>query len=169
MRGLLGFGANMLMAHGDARRGREALAALDFYAHARHVHEPKAELADVILPVGVVLSSGKRCSFGFESTWRRSRSSSCARRSSRHRRDAPDTNILFALAERLGLGAEFWNGDIDAGYRAQLAPSGVTLEAAARGAGRRARAVADAAPQVRRAGREGRAPGFRTPSRKVEL
>ena len=30
IRGLLGFGANMLVAHIDARRGREALSALDF-------------------------------------------------------------------------------------------------------------------------------------------
>ena len=32
VRGLIGFGANMLMAQADGRYGREALAALDFYA-----------------------------------------------------------------------------------------------------------------------------------------
>ena len=34
IRGLLGFGANLLLAHADVGLGRKALAALDFYAHA---------------------------------------------------------------------------------------------------------------------------------------
>jgi anaerobic selenocysteine-containing dehydrogenase len=34
VRGLIGFGSNLLLAHGDPARGRAALAALDFYAHA---------------------------------------------------------------------------------------------------------------------------------------
>jgi hypothetical protein len=36
--------------------------------------------------------------------------------------------IIFALATRLGLGEHFWDGDLDAAWRHQLAPSGVTLE-----------------------------------------
>jgi anaerobic selenocysteine-containing dehydrogenase len=40
----------------------------------------------------------------------------------------PDTEIIFALAQRLGFGAEFWDGDIDASYRHQLAPIGIGLE-----------------------------------------
>src|SRR5262249_7550937 len=39
-----------------------------------------------------------------------------------------DTDIVFDLACRLGLGEHFWNGDVDAGYRYQLEPSGVTVE-----------------------------------------
>ena len=39
-----------------------------------------------------------------------------------------DTEIIFELARRLGLGRHFWDGDIDAAYRAQLAPSGIALE-----------------------------------------
>jgi len=39
-----------------------------------------------------------------------------------------DTEIVFDLATRLGLGQHFWEGDIDAAYRAQLAPSGIALE-----------------------------------------
>ena len=33
VRGLIGFGANMLMAQADGIHGRKALASLDFYAH----------------------------------------------------------------------------------------------------------------------------------------
>ena len=51
VRGLVGFGANLLLAHADARRGREALAALDFYVHADLFMNPTAELADIVLPV----------------------------------------------------------------------------------------------------------------------
>ena len=35
-----GFGANMLLAHAESAYGREALAALDFYAHAESLHDP---------------------------------------------------------------------------------------------------------------------------------
>ena len=40
-----------------------------------------------------------------------------------------DTDILFDLAVRLGLGEHFWNGDVEAAYRHQLATSGLGLEA----------------------------------------
>ena len=51
VRGLIGFGANMLMAQADGIYGREALAALDFYAHLDLFMTPTAALADVVLPV----------------------------------------------------------------------------------------------------------------------
>ena len=51
MRGLVGFGANLLLSHADSLRGRDALAALDFYVHADLFMNPTAELADVVLPV----------------------------------------------------------------------------------------------------------------------
>jgi anaerobic selenocysteine-containing dehydrogenase len=40
----------------------------------------------------------------------------------------PDTDIVFDLAARLGLADQFWSGNIDAAYRHQLAPIGITLE-----------------------------------------
>ena len=39
------------MAHGDSARGRDALAALDFFVHADMFMNPTAELADIVLPV----------------------------------------------------------------------------------------------------------------------
>jgi anaerobic selenocysteine-containing dehydrogenase len=51
VRGLVGFGANLLLAHADGHRGREALAALDFYVHTDLFMNPTAELADIVLPV----------------------------------------------------------------------------------------------------------------------
>jgi anaerobic selenocysteine-containing dehydrogenase len=81
----------------------------------------------------------------------------------------PDTDVVFDLARRLGLAEQFWNGDIDAAYRQQLAPTGLTLEqlrAAPQGVrlplktqhAKHAKPDASGAPR-----------GFATPSRKVEL
>ena len=51
VRGLVGFGSNLLLARADTLRGRAALQALDFYVHADLFMNPTAELADVVLPV----------------------------------------------------------------------------------------------------------------------
>src|SRR5439155_23600876 len=42
VRGLVDFGANLLVAHADVGRGRAALAALDFYVHADLFMNPTA-------------------------------------------------------------------------------------------------------------------------------
>ena len=81
VRGLLGFGANILVAQTEPQRGREALAKLDFYAHADMFMNPTAELADVILP-SPRRSSGKGCASASTSVSRPNRWSSCARPSS---------------------------------------------------------------------------------------
>ena len=54
---------------------------------------------------------------------------------------------------RLGLGNQFFGGDIDAALRYQLAPSGVTLEHLRAKPGRRADTANDAPPEVRGVGR----------------
>jgi anaerobic selenocysteine-containing dehydrogenase len=51
VRGLIGFGTNLLLAQADPIRGRDALAALDFYAHADLFMTPTAALADIVLPI----------------------------------------------------------------------------------------------------------------------
>jgi anaerobic selenocysteine-containing dehydrogenase len=169
VRGLLGFGSNMLLAHADGRYGHEALAALDFYAHADLFMTPTASLADVVLPVASAFER-EALKIGFEI--------SEEAQSLIQLRPAvvpppgearPDTTIVFDLAARLGLGQQFWNGDIDAAYRQQLAPSGVTLEQLREApAGVRVRLqtryAKHAEPDASGAPR-----GFATASRKVEL
>src|SRR5229473_2743746 len=51
VRAVIGFGANMLLAHADGGPGREALKELEFYAHIDLFMNPTAELADIVLPV----------------------------------------------------------------------------------------------------------------------
>jgi anaerobic selenocysteine-containing dehydrogenase len=169
VRAVLGFGANMLLAHADGRQGREALKTLDFYAHADLFMTPTAELADVVLPVASAFER-EALKIGFEI--------SQEAQSLIQLRPAvvpppgearPDTDIIFDLAVGLGLAEQFWHGDIEAAYRHQLAPTGVTVEQlrATPGGVRvplQTRHAKHTEPDAHGAPR-----GFATPSRKVEL
>jgi anaerobic selenocysteine-containing dehydrogenase len=169
VRAVIGFGANMLLAHADGRRGREALKALDFYAHADLFMNPTAELADVVLPVASAFER-EGLKIGFEISPEAQSLIQLRPAVVPPRGEArPDTDIVFALADRLGLAAQFWHGDIEAAYRHQLAPTGVTLEQlrAAPGGVRvplQTRHVKHAELDANGAPR-----GFATPSRRVEL
>jgi anaerobic selenocysteine-containing dehydrogenase len=77
--------------------------------------------------------------------------------------------IIFDLAGRLRLGAEFWNGDVDAAYRHQLAPTGVTLEQLRATPGGVRLALETRHVKHAELDKSGAARGFATPSRKVEL
>ena len=128
VRGLIGFGGNLLLQQPDPVRGREALAALDFYAQADMFMTPSAALADVVLPVA---SSFEReaLRIGFEiDTEAQSLVQLRSAVVPPPGEALPDMDVIFRLATRLGFADQFWNGDMDAAYRHQLAPSGVTLE-----------------------------------------
>ena len=169
VRGLIGFGANMLLSQADGGHGRVALAALDFYAHTDLFMTPTAALADVVLPVASAFER-EALKIGFEIN-----TEAQSLIQFRQAVVAPpgeartDTDIVFNLAGRLGLAAEFWNGDINAAYRHQLAASGVTLEAL------RARAEGVRVPLRMRYAKhaesdaKGNPHGFATPSRRIEL
>jgi len=169
MRGLVGFGSNLLLAFSDPLRGRRALAALDFYVHADLFMNPTAELADIVLPVASCFER-EALRFGFEI-------SADAQSLVQFRQPVvpppgaarSDTDIIFDLAVRLGLGEHFWNGDVEAAYRHQLAPSGLRLEALrAEPSGIRVPLTPHYAKHAAQdAAGNGR--GFATPSRKVEF
>jgi anaerobic selenocysteine-containing dehydrogenase len=168
VRGLVGFGANLLLSHAGGQRGRAALTALDFYVHADLFMNPTAELADVVLPVASAFER-EALKIGFEV-------SPDAQSLVQLRQPVveplgearSDTEIVFDLACRLGFGAHFWDGDIDAAYRYQLGPSGVSLETLRENPGgvrlplqtryRKFAEQKDGIPQ-----------GFATPTRKIEL
>lgn len=161
-RGLVNFGANLVMAHGDSERGRDALAALEFTLHADLFMSPTAELADIVLPAASAFET-EGLKVGFEVSQEAQSLVQLRRPLVPPRGEArSDVAIVFALATRLGLGEHFWHGDVDAGLRHQLAPSGVSLE--------RLRAE----PEGVRLPLETRhrkyvETGFHTPSKKVEL
>jgi anaerobic selenocysteine-containing dehydrogenase len=168
VRGLVNFGANLTMAHGDSARVREALAALEFFVHADLFLNPTAELADIVLPVTSAFEAeGLRV--GFEVSQEAQSLVQLRRPVSRPRGEArSDLQIVFALATGLGLGQHFWDGDVDAGLRHQLEPSGVTLEQLrAEPGGVRVPLVTRHEKHAQRD--DDRPRGFGTPSRKVEL
>jgi anaerobic selenocysteine-containing dehydrogenase len=169
VRGLIGFGANLLLAQADPARGRAALSALEFYAHADLFMTPTAMLADIVLPIASCFERDA-LKIGFEISLE-------AQSLAQYRQAVvappgearPDTDVIFDLAERLGLGQHFWQGDIDAAYRHQLEPSGLTLEELkAEPSGVRV-ALSQRYAKHAELDRHGIARGFATPSRKIEL
>jgi anaerobic selenocysteine-containing dehydrogenase len=168
-RGLVSFGSNLLMAHGDSARGRDALQTLDFHVHLDLFMSPTAEQADIVLPVtGAFEAEGLKV--GFEIS---------QEAQSLIQLRAPlvppvgearsDIEIIFDLATRLGLSGHFFGGSVDAGWAHQLAPSGVTLQQL------RADPAGVRLPLETRhwkyaaAGEDGAPGGFATPTGRIEL
>ena len=169
VRCVVGFGANVLLAHADGMSGHEALKRLDFYAHADLFMNPTAEMADIVLPAASAFER-EGLKLGFEiSEEAQSRVQLRPAIVPPPGEARSDTDIIFDLAQRLGLGAQFWNGDVEAAYRHQLAPMGLSPDDVRRAPGgvrvplqTRYAKHAEPAPN-------GVASGFATPSRKVEL
>jgi anaerobic selenocysteine-containing dehydrogenase len=168
VKALVCFGANLLLAHADGARGRVALKELDFYVHADLFMNPTAELADVILPVASAFER-EALRAGFEVSADAQAFVQLRPRVVPPRGESrSDTEIVFQLARRLGLAAHFWDGDIDAAYRHQLSPSGLSVEELRSRPGgvrlpvqtryRKFAEMKDGAPR-----------GFLTPSAKIEL
>ena len=168
VRGMVGFGANLLLAHADVARGRRALAALDFYVHADLFMNPTAEQADVVLPVATAFER-EGLKIGFDVSAEAQSLVQLRRKVVEPRGEArSDTDIVFGLATRLGLGAHFWDGDVDAAYRQQLSPSGLSLEAL-RDNPRGIRVPLETRHYKYAERRDGVPAGFATPTGRVEL
>ena len=168
VRGLVGFGANLLMAHADSGRGRDALQALDFFVHADLFMNPTAALADIVLPVASAFER-EALRIGFEVSDDAAAHVQLRPRIAQPRGEArADIDIVFDLACRLGLGAQFFDGDVQAAYRHQLEPSGLTLETL-RANPRGLRMPVQTQYRKFAAQKDGRARGFATPTRKIEL
>jgi anaerobic selenocysteine-containing dehydrogenase len=129
VRGLVNFGPNLLLSHADGQRGAEALANLDFMVNVDLFMTPTARYADIVLPATTPWERD-----GLKNGFEVSQEAACH---VQYRQQVlepigesrSDAWIAFALADRLGLGDKFWDGDIEAGYRAILEPSGLDLEA----------------------------------------
>jgi anaerobic selenocysteine-containing dehydrogenase len=167
-RALVNFGANLVIAQGDSARGRDALARLNFMVHADPFPSPTADLADIVLPVATPFEV-EGMKIGFEISQEAQSLVQLRRPVHSPRGEArSDVQIVFALAQRLGLGPQFWDGDIDSARRHQLEPSGITLEQLrAQPAG--ITLPLDTRHRKHAEVRDGVPAGFGTPSGKVEL
>jgi anaerobic selenocysteine-containing dehydrogenase len=170
VKGLVTFGTDVLMGNGDPLQGKAALEALDFYVHVDLFANPSASCADLLLPAASCWErAALRPSVGTgadTATWAQFREPVVPPR----HESRPEVAIIMDLATRLGLGAHFFHGDLEAAYAYELLPSGLTLQALrlhpgglqARGETRYQKyAELDAAT--------GRPRGFATPTRKVEI
>jgi anaerobic selenocysteine-containing dehydrogenase len=101
---------------------------LEFAVATELFMTPTAELCDYVLPATSFLEMGNLAT-GFEHRpegkahlqYRPAVVSPLAERRS-------DTWIIFELAKRLGFGDRFWDGNVEAGYAYELAPTGITLK-----------------------------------------
>lgn len=168
VRALVNFGKNILHTHADGARGAKALRALEFVVHADLFMNPTAAYADIVLPVASAWEREGLCTDFLvdqeASAYAQLRPAVVEARGETR----SDMWIAFALAERLGLGNQFWNGDLDAAHRHQLEPSGITLEAL-RANPQGVRAPLPAQHRKYAAPIDDRPAGFDTPSRKVEI
>lgn len=168
-RALVSFGSNLLMAHGDSARGRDALQTLDFHVHLDLFMTPTAEQADIVLPVtGAFEAEGLKV--GFEISQEAQSLVQLRPPLVPPVGEArPDIEVIFDLATRLGLGEHFFDGSVDAGWTHHLAPCGITLEQL------RANRSGVRVPLETRhrkfaaAGPSGVPAGFATPTGRIEL
>ena len=162
VKGLVGFGSNLLLSRPGLETARQALEKLDFYVHADLFLTPMAHYADVVLPVATAWER-EGLQAGFMVSQQADARLHLRSKAVQPRGEArSDTWIAFELAKRLGLGAHFFDGDIEAGLRHVLAPSGVTLETL-----RDHPAGVQLALETRY--RKYRENGFATPSGRIEI
>jgi len=167
IKGMINFGSNILVSHTDTKRGILALKALEFVVHIDMFMTPSAALADIILPVNTPWErEGLKTNFSVgedAASYIQLRPQVIESRGE----SKSDLWIAFELAKRLGLADQFWDGDIDASYRALLAPSGISLERLRRKPGG---IQVPFKTRYRKYANNVSGPlGFATPSRKVEI
>jgi anaerobic selenocysteine-containing dehydrogenase len=159
----------MVMSNADSRRGREAFRALEFAVAADLFMSPTAALCDYVLPATSFLEMANLTT-AFEhrpagKTHLQYRAAVVPPPAERR----SDTWIMFELAKRMGLGDQFWNGDIEEGYAYELAPSGVALDQLKKTPGGISLPATPVYEKHAKKNPEGAARGFATPSKKVEL
>ena len=119
VRALLAFGTDPLLAHANPLLGRQALQALDFYVHADLFANPSGSLADLLLPAAscweseaVQPSPPPYALAEHTGTWAQFRPAVVPP----VHEARPDLEIIFDLAQRLGLGDHFFGGDIESAF-----------------------------------------------------
>ena len=126
------FGSDPLLGHGGVPRGKEALAALEFYVHMDLFANTSASFADLLLPAatGWELEALKDKFFWRKGQHRRRCVLGADAQGPRPTAAGNPLGPCGDLRSRLppGLGEHFFGGDVEAAWRHQLEPSGLTLE-----------------------------------------
>jgi anaerobic selenocysteine-containing dehydrogenase len=162
IRALFDFGRNFLLTHAGVDRGAEALAKLEFFAHADVVLTPTASFADIFLPINTPWErEALRC--GFEGSAEAQQLIQLRQAVIPSRGESrSDAFVVFELAKRLGLDRMFWGGDLEAGLNHILQPLKITSDDL------RAKPEGISFPATTHYERY-KADGFKTPTGKLEI
>ncbi len=170
VKALVAFGSDALLGHGEPLRGRAALESVEFYVHVDTMINPSAMFADLILPATTCwereallpLSEIAEDTFN----WAQLRPAVVKPVSE----SRSDIEIIFELANRLGLSDNFFGGNLDAGFDYQLKPAGLSAQQLrAHPRGIRAHVQTRHRKYNERDAVNGQPRGFETPSGKIEI
>ena len=170
VRALIGFGSNLVVAQPDSDRTARALRELEFQVHLDLFANPTSASADIVLPVNSAYEH-EALRFGFEINHRAQEQVQLRPRLVEPQgASRSDTEVVFDLACRLGMGGLFFDGDIEAAWNWQLEPLGLTVqELRNRPGGVRIPRTLAYRKYAARVGDGGAVAGFDTPTRRVEL
>ena len=170
VRAMVLFGSDLLLGHGDPQRGKQALEALEFYAHIDIFENTSAKFADLLLPACTAWECEAVRPF-FPGTPETAAWSQLRKAVIQPLHDSrPDLEIVFDLARRLGLAEHFFNGDIEAAWNDHLAPSGLTVrQLRDRPVGIGGKVLTRYQKYAATNPKTGRPNGFPTPTGRVEL
>lgn len=127
VKGLIGFGGNIVMSNPPSQVAKKAISQLNFHVQAELFRSPTAHMADIVLPAASSWESwhmGMRISPLSDKVYVQVRPAVVPPQHEAW----PDMKIIFELAKRLGLGDNFFGGDIEAAFNYQLSPLGITVE-----------------------------------------
>jgi anaerobic selenocysteine-containing dehydrogenase len=168
VRAMMAFGTNMLVSQADTTLAHQALSQLEFHVHCDLFETPTAKYADILLPVNTPWErEGLR--IGFEISDRAAGWVQLRQRMVPPRGESrSDNEFLFDLACRLGMGDEFFDGSLEAGWNHMLEPLGLTV-AQLRDRPEGIACTIDASEQKYARATPTGVRGFDTPTRRVEL
>jgi len=170
IKGLMAFGGNVISANPESLAGREAVSKLDFFVQVELFMTPPAQLADIVLPAASYWET-----WDVRTGFAHSAEANChvqlreAVVPPQHETKS-DTEIIFEIAQRLGLGDKFWDGDIEAAFNYQLSPLRITVDDLR---GHPGGITFDVSPVEKKYSRTdeqtGIPVGFKTPCRRIEI
>ena len=168
VRAMVAFGTNLPVSQADTAVAQQALSQLEFHVHCDLFETPAARYADILLPINTPWErEGLR--IGFEIDDRAASWVQLRQRMVTPRGEArADNDIVFDLATRLGMGADFFGGNLERGWNHMLEPLGLTV-AKLRECPEGVACNIDASERKFAQGTTSGVRGFDTPTRRVEL
>lgn len=168
IRALVAFGTNHLLTQGDTDEIRQGLERAEFHVHCDIVETPSSQYADILLPVNTPWER-EALRVGFDISEEAANLIQLRPRMVAPRGEArSDMEIVFELACRLGFGAQFFDGDIEAAWNHVLSPLGVTVADLRAHDGRRVRSLNHVTQKYMIPNSDGKV-GFNTETRRVEF